>query len=603
MSKKRIVVDYESYYNKKAGISATTQGNANYCASSDAYIVSIVSDDIRWCGEIDEAFERFPEAFWTDPNHQFIAAHAAFDQGWTEKYLGRKLPGWHCVLDKAKFSQLPQNLAAIIRVVFGRKVDKTIRDEMDGVLWEELGPERKQQLIDYCLNDSVEELELWNQLPEMTPVEADIAAHTRMTNARGVAINMDLVRQDMTRLESLKFECFKKIPWRNTDKPLSFQALSKWCAAQGIPVPTSRSKKNDECTDLMSEHPALNEVITNLRLHAKANTLLEKAKSLVQRTTPQDILPLDLLYCGARHTRRWSSRGFNVQNLDREPTVLGDDYDVWTRRWIVPRPGKIFLILDYSQIEPRCLNWLVENNEMLTAMRAGFGIYEAYALAFRGWRGQAGTLKKTDPLLYKSCKDEVLGLGYGMGASKYSKTTGISTAEAEAAVKRFREGNKRITNLWGRFDILIRQACLDKEKTLAIQLPTGDYLKHFYVGSHLKEWVDEEGTTRKKQSYKSYTIKGDFGKDSIQPSLWGGVLTENVTQRMARDVMVEAVLRLENAGLPVLFTSHDEVILEVDQDNQADAKATAVHLMKTAPAWASDLPLEVDGDFAAHYVK
>jgi DNA polymerase len=592
------VVDWESYYSKKEGISATNLGNANYYKKSYAYIVSVVSaDGIRWCGTTEEALKKFGSDFWLDKNRQFIAANSNFDQGWVEHYTGLKLPPWKCVLDKAKFSQYPQNLAAVIGVLFNRKVDKTIRDEMNGVHWKDLTPERQQELIAYCLNDSVEELEAWNALPSMTPVEEAIADHTRMSNRRGIAVNYDLVESDVTKLKAMQFEAFKKIPWRNTDKPLSPQAFARWCQLENLPVPASTAKDDEECDYLMTEHPALNEVILNLRAFRKTNTLIKKANSLMERLV-DGILPLDLLYCGARHTRRWSSRGFNVQNLDKTPFKVGDS-DVWSRRWLVPRPGKIFLCLDYSQIEPRCLNWLVGNNELLDAIRAGFGIYEAYALAFRGWKGAPGTLKKADLKFYSECKAEVLGLGYGMGAARYSAENGFPFAEAEIAVKRFRKNNPRITALWGRMDGVIRQACTnDKDKVISLELPTGDTLKHFHVRSILKK--TREG---QKQSFCSFTINGDFGRDSIQDKLWGGVLTENITQRMARDVIVEAILKLEPAGLPVIFSSHDEVILEVDLDNKEEAKAEAEHIMKIAPEWAPDLPLGVEGDFAEHYVK
>ena len=90
---------------------------------------------------------------------------------------------------------------------------------------------------------------------------------------------------------------------------------------------------------------------------------------------------------------------------------------------------------------------------------------------------------------------------------------------------------------------------------------------------------------------------------SKQPNLWGGTMAENVTQRMARDVLAEAVVRLENAGLPVVFHAHDEVILEVDIGSREEAKREAEKILMMAPPWAPDLPLGVEGDFADTYVK
>jgi len=86
-------------------------------------------------------------------------------------------------------------------------------------------------------------------------------------------------------------------------------------------------------------------------------------------------------------------------------------------------------------------------------------------------------------------------------------------------------------------------------------------------------------------------------------NLWGGVLVENVTQRMARDVLAEAVLRLEDAGFPVIFHAHDEVVLEVDKNAGGETVREASEIMKQAPDWAPDLPLDVEGGFHSHYTK
>lgn len=600
---KDIVVDFETFYDKKEGISVTQQGNANYARTADAYIVSIVSDDIKWCGTIPEAQAKFPASFWADPEHRFIAANSGFDQTFAEKYGMHTAKPWKCVLDLAKFHQLPQNLASALQVTFGTKLDKTLREEMNGVDFFQLPVEKQEALKTYCLNDSVETLRLWKKLPPMTDVEDRIADYTRMTNRRGVAVNVDLVEKDKTRLSEMRFRAFNLIPWHATDRPLSYQALCRWANNKGIKVPESLAKTDDECAELMGLQPELNEVVRNMRNFRRTNTLLEKANALLERVTPEGILPLDLLYCGARHTRRWSSQGFNVQNLDKEPFKVAD-LDVWTRRWLVPRPGKVFLILDFSQIEPRCLNWLVGNEEMLAAMRAGFGIYEAHARATMGWKG--GSLKKEDADLYKLSKARCLGAGYGAGASKFvtiAKTMAgldITPEESQAAVKGFRDSNPKIVAYWRFFDDLIRRAVRENDKTLSIQLPTGDFLKHFHLASRL-----ERKNGKASAAYQSCSIHGDFGPNSMKKNLWGGVLTENVTQRFARDVLAEAVLRVEAAGYPVPWQSHDEAIIEVDDTPTARKTALeeVTQIMKTPPEWCSDLPLDVEGDFSPHYTK
>jgi DNA polymerase len=379
-----------------------------------------------------------------------------------------------------------------------------------------------------------------------------------------------------------------------------------------VPVPKSLAKTDEECGDLMDAHPALNDVVRAMRHFRRCNTLLKKANTFDDMVC-DGVLPLNMFYCGAPHTRRWSSKAPNVQNLDKEPVIISGDWTpdqvtnaiskgepipaevryVWSRAWIVPSPGKTFLVLDFSQIEPRCLNWLAGNTAMIEAMNHGFSYYEAYAHAAKNWRGQPGTLKKEFGITrYTKLKNEALGCGYGMGAAKYTTYANVTPEEAAQIVADFRRTNPKVTALWRRLDEVIKQAARVRgDNNFAITMPTGDVLKHF----------DIKATG---SGFKSTTVRGEYTQGTIQHRLWGGVLTENIVQRMARDVLAEAVVRLEAAGLPVMWHAHDEVILELDDDlSKEDAKSQAVQIMRTPPAWAEGLPLDVEGGFTSHYCK
>ena len=237
-------------------------------------------------------------------------------------------------------------------------------------------------------------------MPPMSPIEEKIATHTRMMNRRGVHIDVDLLDADKTKLEAMRHDAFRSIPWYRDEKPLSYPALVKYCNHLNIPAPKSLAKGNDECEDFMEVHPALKEVIGNMRRFRKANTMLKKAETLQTRLSDDNVLQMDMLYCGAPHTRRWSSKGFNVQNLDKEPLMTGvEDQSVWTRKWLIPKAGHIFGVYDFAQVEPRCLNWLAGNEAMMEALRLGFSYYEAYVKAAKqeayfGWSGTPDTLKK-----------------------------------------------------------------------------------------------------------------------------------------------------------------------------------------------------------------
>lgn len=588
------IIDFESYYGKD--INVVEVGNRNYVRDSYAYIVGVwVDGQEPCCGTLKE-MGPMCEQIAADPTVRPIAANANFDQEWWEKDWPEFKQPWHCILDQAAFHQLPRNLAGLSQSVLGKAVDKTVRDEMRDVHYGDLPAPRQIQVQEYCLGDIVAEGECFQQLPPMSPIEEQIALHTRMTNRRGIAINEELVASDKTKIEAMRFDAFKKIPWHNDAKPLSYPAFVKYCQGKGLPVPASLDKGDDACTEMMVSSPELKAVIDEMRRYRRANSILKKIGQLGNRIT-DGILMMELIYCGAPHTRRWSSRGFNIQNLDKEPVDLGTGDTVWSRKWLVPRPGKIFYIVDFMQIEPRCLNWLVENDEMMEALRHGFSYYEAYIRAAHqearvGWSGKPGTMKKEVGLArYTKIKNESLGCGYGMGADKYTTYADVPVEEAKQVITGFRKNNPKIVKFWRKLDNLIGTAARDKAKHLGMTMPSGDLLQYFNVRCN-------------KRGHEGFVVKGDFGQMSKQPRLWGGTLTENVTQRMARDILAYATVRLEQAGLPVIFTSHDEGILELDDDSSKEkARAEADRILMTPPGWASDLPLGIEGQFSTHYTK
>lgn len=598
---KNAVIDFESYYDKD--INVVDQGVPNYVRDTDAYIVSVeIEGEQAMCGTLKEV-EEVCTNLAADASIRPVAANSNFDQALWEKYNAPfKLP-WHCVLDQSVFHQYPRNLGGCAKVVLGEFVDKKIRDKMRGQRYEALPEAEQMSVQEYCLNDSVVEAKCFREMGPMSSFEERVALHTRMQNRRGVLIDMDLVDKDKTKIEQMRFDSFKAIPWSADAAPLSYPQLVKYCNARSLPVPKSLAKTDEDCDEIMAENPEVAEVIGFMRRFRRSNTILTKIEALKRRVTEENIMPLELLFCGAPHTRRWSSKGFNVQNLDKMPLIINPAVDdkpaisVWSRNWIKPRPGKIFYIVDYAQIEPRCLNWLVGNDEMMEALRHGFSYYEAYLRAAKqekrvGWTGTPGTLKKEIGVAkYTRVKNESLGCGYGMGADKYTSYAHVEIAEAKEVIAGFRANNPKITRFWRQLDSLIASAARDKSKHLSIDMPTGDTLQYFTVRAS-------------KKGYEGFVTKGDFGFQSLQSRLWGGTLTENVTQRMARDLLANAVLNLEDGGIPVLFTSHDEAILEIDNDASKDeAIAKANRILALTPEWAPGLVLATEGNLATEYTK
>lgn len=594
----KTIIDFETEYNKQ-GLSVKDLGNKNYAAASEAYIVSVVRNGKSWCGPIADLFTKAPIEVRPDPSDDVpVAANANFDRAFWEKYFPPFVQEWQCVLDKARVNQLPGDMSKLAGAVLGQKLDKTLRDEMAGQKWADLPPSKQAELTAYCLKDSLTEQLVDEKMPEMSIFEDRLARQTRRLNWNGVAIDVPKLEKYITNLQQVRHATFKEIPWTEWGAPLSPIEFAKWCASKGSTAPTSLAKGDEECAEWARTNPELAPTLAAMREFRRSNTLIEKLKSMKGRTGADGIMPLDLIYCGASHTRRWSCRGVNVQNLDREPVVFTranlpvEERTVWFRELIIPRPGKVFVILDLAQIEPRCLWWLIDDTKMLDIVRTGFGIYEAHARATMGWTG--GKLKDERPDLYRLAKARVLGLGYGCGPDKFQVVAKLMAGldrtllECKRDVQDFRASNTKITGFWRSFDEMI--SCASKKREdLNIEMPTGEALKLWGVSAAMKG------------GFKAHTVKGD--PKEVTHNLWGGVLTENATQRMARDVLADSNLRLEWAGLNPIFHAHDEVILEVDEKSGQEALEEATRIMKTPPDWAPDLPLDVEGGIFKHYTK
>lgn len=85
--------------------------------------------------------------------------------------------------------------------------------------------------------------------------------------------------------------------------------------------------------------------------------------------------------------------------------------------------------------------------------------------------------------------------------------------------------------------------------------------------------------------------------------IYGGLLCENCTQATARDILADAILRLDEAGYKTLFSVHDEVIIAVPEEQAEKALQDIRRLMCISPDWMPDIPLEVSAEIADCYRK
>jgi DNA polymerase len=267
------------------------------------------------------------------------------------------------------------------------------------------------------------------------------------------------------------------------------------------------------------------------------------------------------------------------------------------RSTIKAKPGARLAIADFSQIEARVLAWLAGQQDVLDVFTAGEDIYVATAARL------GSTNRAFGKVLVLSC-------GYGLGAVRFQQTAlgygvVLDEDEAAAAVRAWREVNHHIVTLWweshravmrilragpGAAERIGYVTFIHRPGALLARLPSGRHL----VYRHPRIEQNERG-------YDELTYMGSLGGNWTRLRSWCGKLVENLCQAVARDVMVEAMLRL--GDLPLIATIHDELIAEVPEGTADSTLARMLAAMRQTPAWAPGLPVDAAGFVVGRYQK
>ena len=371
---------------------------------------------------------------------------------------------------------------------------------------------------------------------------------------------------------------------------------------------------------LLSRTDIPRDVRTFLEERAASNAAsVAKFKAMMNRLGVGNRVRGTLQYFGA-HTGRWAGRGVQLQNLpsvtagDDEKTqefvdrVMNEPAENFSiselkpliRGALMAPAGQTLTVCDYSAIEARVLAWLAGEEWVLEAFRAGRDIYiETAARMFHVPYEEAKPLRKKG-------KVAVLALGYGGGINALKAMGAEGTdAELEEIKQTYRAANPRITKFWADMDRAMRNRSgrvgeyitvhPKPNGLVTIKLPSGREL--FYHKLHFR-------TVRKfDKEVEALHFLDPKSHRAVIPT-YGGRLTENVTQAVARDVLANALVNLDRENVPVVAHVHDEVIAEggvtVERMKELMGAGWGNPL---APPWAEGLPLAAEGYYCARYRK
>lgn len=342
-------------------------------------------------------------------------------------------------------------------------------------------------------------------------------------------------------------------------------------------------------------------------------------------------------YYGANRTGRWAGRLVQLQNLPRNylktldyarQLVKEKNYDgirflygnvpdtlsQLIRTAFIPSKGHKFVVADFSAIEARVIAWLAGEQWVNEVFATHGKIYEATASQM--FHVPIEKIVKGNPeySLRQKGKVATLALGYQGGTAALiamgALNMGLAEEELPDIVQRWRNANPRIRDLW----YAVEQAALTTMQTaqpqginglifryegelmygqsfLTVQLPSGRKL--FYPKPFLKE--NQFG----KMAIHYYTV-GQQTKKWEVASTYGGKMTENIVQAIARDCLAETLRRIEQLGLQVVFHVHDEVIIDAPMEVTAEQ---ICDLMAEPISWAPGLLLKGAGFESSYYMK
>lgn len=301
-----------------------------------------------------------------------------------------------------------------------------------------------------------------------------------------------------------------------------------------------------------------------------------------------------------------------TRQLDGLRLVFGSVPDTLSqliRTAFVAAPGHTLVDADFSAIEARVVAWLAGEEWVLEVFRTHGKIYEATASQLYGVPMEKIRKGSPEYALRQYGKAATLALGYGGGAPALITAGHLDRDTPEAELldirDRWRRANPAIVRFWYTVDAAAREAVNTGRRVelwdgrlsfarecdpgngldfLTIRLPCGRKL--YYAKPHM-------GTNRFGHPALCYWGQNQTTKKWQVLETYGGKLTENITQAVARDCLFEAIERLEAAGYPVVFHVHDEVV--IDAGPGRDRLEDVVKIMKIPPAWAADLPLNADG--------
>lgn len=595
------------------------------------------------------AGERLPEAVYsalTDPNVTKWAFNAQFERVCLSRFLGYPVGtyldpvSWRCTMVWAATLGLPLSLEGV-GAVLGLEKQKlkegkdliryfcTPAKARDGGAFRHYSTDNTEKWAvfkAYNRRDVETEMGIQQKLAKFPVPESEWRNYQldQRINDRGIMLDMEMVRQAIDCDEQFKrthLDMARSVT--GLDNPNSPAQLKAWLSERGV---EAESLSKAAVLSLLEEADGEVELALSLRQ--------ELAKSSVKKYTAMEMAVGSdsrarglIQFYGANRTGRFAGRLIQVQNLpqnhlpdldevrrllkcrqfdaiemlyDSVPLVLSE----LIRTAFVPKPGCRFFVADFAAIEARVIAWIAGEQWRQEVFAKGGDIYCASASQMFHVpvekHGVNGHLRQKG-------KIAELALGYGgsVGALKAmgALSMGVPEEELKPLVDAWRGSNPNIVKLWWDVDRAASTCVREKVPTethgIRFFYQSGMLFIVLHSGRRLVYVKPRMGINRYGSETVTYEGVGTQ-KKWLRLESYGPKFVENIVQATARDILVEAMQRLDAKGYKIVMHVHDEAVIEAPADTSLEDICS---VMGETPAWAKGLLLRADGYVCDFYKK
>ena len=600
-----ITLDFETYYTTK-DLGFKTQTTEEYVRDPRFEVVGVAvkvnNEPTQWCSDSLDEIDLWLHQFDWD-NSMVIAHNAMFDMA---------ILNWHFDIRPKAIADTLSMARAINGIEVGNSLKKLALHYELGVKGEEVLQAvnlrrrdfSEQQLAEYgayCINDVDLTYDLFlTLLPMFQKVELKLIDLTiRMFTEPQLRLDESLLQQHLVEVKNRKKLLLDECG-ANIEDLMSNQKFAEVLRGLGVEPPMKISlttgkealalAKSDEGFKALAEHPDERvQTLVAARLGNKT-TLEETRTERLIGIAGRGKIPVPLSYYAA-HTGRWGgSDKINFQNFPSR----GDNAGKLKKAILAPE-GHVIIDCDSAQIEARVLAWFAGQKDLVEAFRNGEDVYKIMASAI--YRKEREEVTPSERFVGKTT---ILGAGYGMGSAKFQtqlKTFGVSVSTEESAriIATYRETYPSIPTLWKSGSTAIEAMSKGRTATWGngcisigaegILMPNGLYQRY----PNLRKVRDKDG----KDQYIYDSRKGAV-------KLYGGKLTENICQGLARCIIGEQLIKISRK-YRVVLTVHDAVACVAPQQEAEEAMAYVMECMRFVPTWADGIPLNCEAGIGESY--